>query len=84
MDDFRFLSGAYSHISPARRTCAAGQKACSVAEVVLYLYLRVQTSLLSCLTLLRNGKIFGFDFESQPAERAHVNIGDPHRGKLRE
>ena len=35
------------------------------------------------LYLFGNGKVFMLDFEPQMVENTHVDVGDPHQGKLR-
>ena len=35
------------------------------------------------LCLFGNGKVFMLDFEPQMVENTHVDVGDPHQGKLR-
>jgi hypothetical protein len=42
------------------------------------------TNLIDGLSLLSDGKIFGFDFESQAIVGAHVDIGDPDQREFRD
>ena len=39
-------------------------------------------SLLYVSFLLRDGEVFGFDFEAQPVVGAHVDVRDPNKGEL--
>jgi hypothetical protein len=42
------------------------------------------TNLIDGSGLLRNRKIFGFDFESQAVVGAHVHVGDPDQREFRD